>query len=135
MPYVNPFDRYDGPSNPCCYHCGSQCSGDVTEKIVIYDHVTDHRAICDEPDQCPANRQIQWTRTGGDGPEVAMRTGTVHRQGAAAYAFTVETDGKDYRLLEQQWVLGEYLEEVIAGGTLDGCVEAAERRLTELQGR
>lgn len=46
---------YDEDTTTCCYHCGQECSGDVTETVTIYDEVTAEKTVCDEPDECPAN--------------------------------------------------------------------------------
>jgi hypothetical protein len=46
-------ERY-GPPKPLCYHCGQECSGDVTESICI-DGMKGEMPICDDPDFCPAN--------------------------------------------------------------------------------
>ena len=48
------MERFD-PSTPVCFHCGEECSGDTTETVVVYDDVTAEKAICDDPDNCPAN--------------------------------------------------------------------------------
>ncbi len=51
-------ERYE-PDGPMCYHCGGDCSGDVTEHIEMeVDGIlmSGEFPICDDPDNCPANK-------------------------------------------------------------------------------
>lgn len=42
-------EHWEPPTGRRCYHCGGECSGDVTEKVEGIEEV-----VCDEPDKCPA---------------------------------------------------------------------------------
>jgi hypothetical protein len=42
-------------SKPLCYHCGEECSGDVSELIEIIGVGSNIVAICDNPDLCKGN--------------------------------------------------------------------------------